>query len=99
MFPSGPRMGEKSMAATVKSAWAAWSRKCSSTSRWTLGSRTTPFLPTFSRPASNWGFTRQTTRPLSFSTPRRAGRMSRREIKETSTLAKSRASGICSRVR
>ena len=99
MFPSGPRMGEKSKPATVKSPWAAWVRKPSSTSKWTLGARTTPFLPTFSRPASNWGFTRQTARPLSFSRPRRAGRMSRREMKETSTLAKSRASGICSRVR
>ena len=99
MFPSGPFIGEKVIPFTVNPASRALSRKRSTTSRWTLGSRTTPFLPTFSRPASNWGFTRHTACPSGFSRPARAGRMSRREIKETSTLAKSRGSGTCSRVR
>ena len=58
-LPSGPRIGE------AISAWApspmprAWSMTRSSTSRWTAGSRTTPWSVR-PRPASNWGLTRAT---------------------------------------
>ena len=37
------------------------------------GSRTTPFLPTFSRPASNCGLTRQTAWPSGFRSPAERG--------------------------
>jgi len=74
-------------------------RKFSSTSRCTSGSRTTPFFPTFSRPASNWGLMRQATCPPSFKTRCTAGRINFSEINDTSMLAKSSSSGIWSRSR
>ena len=61
----------------------------SMTSSWTFLSRTTPFLPTFSRPASNWGFIRQTISPPLSRISKAGGRILDREIKETSTEAKS----------
>ena len=56
----GSLMGEKSRPAGVKWFAMAYPSAIFSTSRWVAGSRTTPFLPTFSRPASNCGLTRQT---------------------------------------
>ena len=68
------------------------------TSRWVSASRTTPFLPTFSRPASNWGFTRQTPAAWSAVTARATGKMCFREMKETSTLKNSTGSASWSGV-
>ena len=59
-------------------------------------SRTTPFLPTFSLPASNCGFIRHTALPPSFKSVRITGIMCESDINETSTEAKSNKSGTCS---
>ena len=53
------------------------------------GSRTTPFLPTFSRPASNCGLIRQTISAPGFMISKAAGRIFESEMKETSQEAKS----------
>ena len=58
------------------------------------GSRTTPFLPTFSLPASNWGLIRQTICPPSFKRFLAGSKILVREIKDTSTEAKSSLSAI-----
>ena len=57
-------------------------------------SRTTPFFPTFSRPASNWGLMRQTISPPSLKRSRAGIKTLVREINDTSTDAKSSTSSI-----
>lgn len=57
-----------------------------STSLCVAASRTTPFLPTFSRPASNCGFTRQTPCAPPDVTAFATGNTWRKEMNDTSTL-------------
>ena len=70
----------------------------SMTSRCTDLSRTTPFFPTFSFPASNCGLIRQTISPPSRNNSFAGPRTFVREIKDTSTEAKSSTSAISSGV-
>ena len=91
-------MGEKSNARTrqpVSGAAAAISR---STRSCTAALEITPFLPGASRPASNWGFTREISRPSSPSTCRSAGRIFNMEMKDTSITPSVGGSGNISRV-
>ena len=82
-------MGDQERPRTEKPLSCAVFRAWSMTSSWTLGSLTTPFLPTFSLPASNWGLIRQTISPPGGRMAAAGGRILDREMKETSTLAKS----------
>ena len=80
-IPTGAEVG--------RSIPAAASPTATSAARRSAGSRTTPPLPTRSRPTSNWGLTSAST---SWGSPRQrstAGSTLVREMKETSTTARS----------
>ena len=64
-FVPSPLIGENVRSSTSNPVSTAYLNTASITSIWVLFSRTTPFLPTFSRPASNWGLIRAATSPLS----------------------------------
>ena len=98
IFPSGPFTGENVSPLMMKLSSVAYLITISITSSCTLKSLTTPFLPTFSLPASNCGFIRQTISALSFRRLTAAGRTLVREMKDTSTEAKSAFSGKSSSV-
>ena len=98
MLPSGPLMGDKSSATVQKPFSSANPTTFWMTSRWISGSLTTPFLPTFPLPASNWGLTRQTKHAPSLRRRQATGRTRVREINETSMEMKSMGSGTCSSV-
>src|SRR5690606_24052201 len=89
MFPSPPLIGEWVSPMSSNPIDAANPSTDSSTSRWTAGSRTTPDLPTLSRPASNCGLTRATVSPPGASTALRGGKISFSEMNDTSMVAAS----------
>src|SRR5262245_33777787 len=99
-FPSGPRIGEAITPWTPSPrSWAVAASR-SRTSRWIAGSRTTP-LSVRPLPASNWGLTSATIRAAApgFSVDATGSRTRPREMNETSTTARSTASGSVSAVR
>ncbi len=59
-LPVSPVIGDSVIAARTNPTSAAAAAASSTTRVCTLGSRTTPFLPTSARPASNWGLTSAT---------------------------------------
>jgi len=63
------------------------------TARWCEPSRTTPPLPTWPLPTSNWGLTSTTASPWEVSTPKTEGSTFSSEINEMSTVARSGDSG------
>src|SRR5690606_8646225 len=98
-FPAGPRRGDGVSPWTARPTVRAASHTFSITWRWTWGERTTPPFPTASRPASNWGLTRMTRWPSGLRKVRSRSRKRVTEMKETSTVTRSTASGMASRSR
>ena len=100
MLPSGPLMGEKDSACAAQPS--SFSMKASTsaiTSRCTCLSRTTPFLPTRSRPASNCGLMSEMNAPSSPMISAAAGRILVMEMKDTSITPSVGCSGRSSRLR
>ena len=90
MFPAGPTRGEGTMPRHINpSSFSAKALIVATTSSCMAASRTTPPLPTCSRPASNWGLIKATMSPPGMRTVAIGGRISVREMKETSVTAMS----------
>ena len=88
MLPSGPRSGEGTTPSHARPASRVPKpRIASTTAACTAGSRTTP-RGAWSRPASNCGLISVTISPPAGSRAASGGRISRSEMKETSTVAK-----------
>src|SRR5207302_5684813 len=90
-FPAGPLIGDSVTSVRRHGCVRDHaSRSCTTCCR-TAASRTTPPLPTWPRPASNWGLMSATI--CSVTSLNTGGRASRREMNETSTTARSIGSG------
>ncbi len=98
-LPAGPGTCESTIPVTCRPASSTKRRMRSMASVRTAGSRTTPPLPTFSRPTSNWGFTSATSTPPGFSFGRTDGSTWVSEMKLTSITTMSTGSGRSSSVR
>src|SRR5213594_553325 len=86
-LPFGPRSGEAVTPSTCQPRSTAYRARRATAWRWSAGSRTTPPLPTASRPTSNWGFTSAMTSPRGASTPNTEGRTFSNEMNATSMTA------------
>src|SRR5437899_5836624 len=86
-LPFGPRSGEEVTPRTCQPRSTAYRARRATAWRWSAWSRTTPPLPTASRPTSNCGFTSAITSPRGASTPNTEGRTFSNEMNATSMTA------------
>ena len=84
MLPSGPLTGDHVRAMALILLLSAKPITRAMTSAWTAGSLTTPFFPTFSRPASTYGLIRQTMSLPGTESFLTTGSTRESEMKETS---------------
>src|SRR5216684_6354594 len=92
-LPLGPLRGEAVTPRTCQPCSTAKRATRAMTARWCEPSRTTPPLPTWPLPTSNWGLTSTTASPWEVSTPKTEGSTFSSEMNEMSTVARSGDSG------